>query len=242
MLPKDLHEAPQSPRPIQSDEGKEEAGFEEKESGDHTGDPLILEMEIEEAEDEGDLEEVEVPVISAGHSMGAPKTMRELAEDAERQRSLTADKGDKEVEILSTSPTQTAPSQVSVSPANGRQTRKSGRFRTAPTASSSPNTKPVKTGTPKVTLKLPQANTPRRTRKRARDVSDSDASHGSDVESEVEVAAPTPKRARKSTGRGNAAAAVVPKSDRVLRSRAPKSAAQLQEEREQEEAYRRAIQ
>ena len=75
------------------------------------------------------------------------------------------------------------------------------------------------------------ASRSRKRRKVASDSSDAEAHGATGPSTQVSPA----KRARK-------AAPPVPASTRVLRSRAPKSAAKIREEREMEEAYRRAVQ
>ena len=228
------------------------------------------------------LEEVSIPSLDTGQATpvgGAPKTMRELAEDAERNRLESVDGASGNVDAARQLPlvstTQTSPT-IEPARANGRATR-NGRRNTSVAAidmaSGSGSGGRDEADTPKVTLKLP-ATPARKSRKRSRaDESDADNDEGlaesdldvvlveSDSESDAAAVgdsgrrrASRAKRARKDDGASAGAAggrrgrrrptqppAPVPKSDRVLRTRVPKSAAKVQDERAQELAYRRAV-
>ncbi|KAH9947442.1 Rad4-domain-containing protein [Amylocystis lapponica] len=117
---------------------------------------------------------------------------------------------------------QTADAQVATAAPSGTGSDARGKTTGANTRSTRPGA-PSKKATPK--------SDARRTRKRARQGDAGGASGGEDT---TAVRAPPAKRAR-------AGPAHVPAPTRVLRARTAKSAAQIQEEKEMEAAYRRAV-
>ena len=140
----------------------------------------------------------------------APKTMRELAEDAARAQQQVEKSEGAEVEML-----------VSKEPSKSQGRRSA----IANTSNAAPGTTSPSVSTPSRST-APRRKAPR-TGKRAR------ASSVTDSE-EITQKKPSPsKRARR-------AAAPVPVSDRVLRTRLPKSAERVNEEKEMEEAIRKA--
>lgn len=170
-----------------------------------------------------DIEEDEAPPSAMVQTNGAakavvPKSMRELAESAEHAMPAEPD----EVLVL--------PSLVPHTPEPGP------RARTLRTAQTSARTSRSGTNTP--ARRATARAAPRRGRKRTRD--DNGTDEDTDDEAEVEDSAPPAATPAKRARTVKAAEPVV-KSDRVLRSRRGKSAAQVEEEREQEAAYRRAI-
>lgn len=241
-LPRNLHEVLKSPSPATAtDRLPENHSMEQHKDVDvdevaTSGGPYPFDVDgnSQEQELEDSLEEVAIPPLSAGQATpsGVPKTMRELAELAEQEQMKITEGSVDEAEQLPSTSTLPAASTPTSTPAavNGRSTRNSAS--TPATASASAK----KVGTSKVTLKLP----PRRNRKRARagSTSVSDADADADAQPDTAVAQPSPaKRSRKAAS----ASATVPKSDRVLRTRAPKSTSKIEEEREMEKAFRRAI-
>ena len=174
----------------------------------------------DDAEDEP-LEEVPMPMPMPNGTSGAvPMSLQEFAEAAEKAREdLQEDVAD---EVPGTVPEPET--TMVVSRTRGRSTRSNTSTPAGP-----------KTGLAngKGNAKRPA---PRRGRKRMRGESPTESESESLSEPEPAKAAPA-KRAR--TAKAPAPPAV--KSDRVLRSRKSKSEAKLVEEREQEEAYRRAV-
>lgn len=176
---------------------------------------------IPDSEGEDDLQEIDIPSVEPVRvgTNGAPKTMRELAEAAEREQ---VDDGlSDEVEII---PTLNV-AQRAIEKASGNNTPSPrGRSRKGATTPT--------TSTPK---KSANGRASTRVRKRARDEVESQGQPSDEEES----APPTPsKRAR---SRAAPATPVIEKSDRVLRSHRGKSETKLAEEKELEKAYRRAI-
>ncbi|KAK7690126.1 hypothetical protein QCA50_006775 [Cerrena zonata] len=218
-LPRSVYAAPRSPTSLHTPNQAEEAVNRLDDSQDQP-DPLEI---IPDSEGEDDLQEIDIPteVPEPVITNGVPKTMRELAEAAEREQ---ADKSsDDEVEIIA----MPSIAQRAIDKANGKNTPSSrGRSRkgtSTPTAS---------TSSPK---KTPKGRTSARTRKRPREEVDSEG-QPSDEEQRVHTPSKRPRsRAAPTTPVG------VEKSDRVLRSRRGKSETKLAEEKEMEKAYRRAI-
>lgn len=196
--------------------------------------PSALEI-IPDSEGEEELLEITIPSEEPTRAIanGAPKTMQELAEAAEREQAdkdrnkLSEDED--EVEDISVS---NIVAQRAIEKTNGKSTP-SPRGRTRKGARTATASKP------KTTPKKPangRAST--RSRKRAREEVDSEEDQAANEEREEENV-PTPsKRAR---SRAAPTTPVVEKSDRVLRSRRGKSEAKIVEEKEMEKAYRRAI-
>ncbi|KAI0087722.1 hypothetical protein BDY19DRAFT_892387 [Irpex rosettiformis] len=202
--------------------------------------PLRMEtFDIEDAHDIGP--DTDTPVLgSLTRAGGAPKTMRELAEEAVAVGPL-----EQQHENGISSPTQTGvtvrsnstASPVPATPSNGRRAdggRNASR-RGARAGASNGTTKSATASSSKVKSTPPQA---RRGRKRVREeiVIDSD---DEDEDDEDGGGDGTTKRSRHTSIQPPVVQ--VPRSDRVLRSRKSKTEAQLQEEKEQEAAYRRAI-
>ncbi|KDQ62732.1 hypothetical protein JAAARDRAFT_190020 [Jaapia argillacea MUCL 33604] len=162
--------------------------------------------------DEEDMEEVMISAFQPNGDSRAPKTMRELAEDAARRQTPVVSPGSaakedaEEYQPSPPSPSHTAPNRKPV------DTRRS------------------RTGTPASAAKPRGGN--RRASKRTR--ADSVCSMSGD-DADAQNVRPSPAK------RGKTVPTQVVKSDRVLRARAPKDPNKLQEEREHEEAYRRAI-
>ncbi|KAI0373881.1 Rad4-domain-containing protein [Pilatotrama ljubarskyi] len=218
---------------------------EEEEAEEHVlrGDKLQV-IDGEGEHDDDDMEDV----VVAPQLNGAPKTMQELAEEAARRNDTAKDGSANAVEELafaapatppvgeqkpangsrSTRTSKAASKSGTSTPRNGAATREKGRgnARGGKAASASSSS----------TLK------PRRTRKRTRaEAEDSEASSSEDGRGEAsEVdALPTPSPAKRA--RAKKPPPPVPPSTRVLRTRGQKSASKIQEERETEEAYRRAV-
>ncbi|KAI0947082.1 hypothetical protein AcV7_009609 [Taiwanofungus camphoratus] len=170
--------------------------------------------EIEGSED--DAMEIVPPVQSECKTSSIPKSMLELAQAAAGQDDEGQDTD--HLPLPSSLPDDSAAGEE-----NGRATRTSTH---APRSG---------TKTPRGTLQkrrgTSQSDT-RRTRKRRRE----DAS-SADAVSEIESPIPTRSLPAK---RAKSSAPPVPVPTRVLRTRTPKSASKIQEEREREEAYRRA--
>ncbi|KAI0074037.1 Rad4-domain-containing protein [Panus rudis PR-1116 ss-1] len=172
----------------------------------------VLEV-IGDSEDE-DLQEISIP--SRASSGAAPKTMRELAEAMNMESTVEAPVKEEEAVPESAMPTPKL---------NGSGGRKNGRTTALKNQASSRSTPETSRG----------KSTPasRRTRKRARDTTPSDLEASGD---DNPVRVPSTKRSR-----ARPTPPPVPRSDRVLRSRAPKSTSKIQEELDLEDAYRRAI-
>ncbi|KAI0763653.1 hypothetical protein BD413DRAFT_495167 [Trametes elegans] len=215
---------------------------------------------LEYGEDEEEDKDMMEDVVVAPPPNGAPKTMQELAEEAARRAQGPDAAPADGVEELAFSAPVPAPALAPEEKAtNGRSTR-------APRAASQSGTstprgggggargrgrgrgRGLKAGS---TPKAKPRQAPRRTRKRKRadvesddseedeEEADGDAGDGADPAAEAEPATPSPTK--KTRGRARAPAPAVPPSTRVLRTRGQKSAAKMQEEREMEEAYRRAV-
>ncbi|CAL1713034.1 unnamed protein product [Somion occarium] len=212
-LPRSVYAAPKSPSPS-SLQPPSAADNVQEHAGPSNGVPLSLE-EIPDSEGEEELEVVPIPNGGAAIG-GVPMSMRELAEAAERQpkEAPLVD----EVEYFP-SPPPPSVAQRALEKASGKSTPRS-RARTR-----------SGTSTPR-SAKTAKEKTPQKSRKRTRE----------DVESDVETdevqdVVPTPSKRT----RVKPAPPPVVKSDRVLRARKGKSESMLAEERELEEAYRKAV-
>ena len=154
-----------------------------------------------------DMVQQEIPAIATA----VPKTMRELAEDAERQRNESG--SSTPIQQISVSAPIATPMPEVIGSGKGRKTRRGS-------GTSGSAQRPATRST--------------RTRKRAR-LEDSDSEDRATGDHVQIVTGPTPaKRARP-------ASAPVAKSDRVLRARKGKSGDTLREEQEMEAAFKRAI-
>lgn len=166
-------------------------------------------LETMDVDSDAEMEEEVIPDFRESATF-APKTMRELAEDAARERGtvkvVNSSAGDEEYR-LSAPPTPDLISRTTIKlPAIPRAPVKNGR---------------------KKEKALPTIVRPTPRKKRAR--GDDETTQGQESES-----SPT-KRTRMQT------TVAVPTTTRVLRSRVPKSEAQIQEEKEQELAFKRAV-
>ena len=157
----------------------------------------------EEASSEDDMEEI-IHIEPPDAPILVPKTMRELAEDAARRREdrKSEEAGAKKTTPMVQEPTTISTSRVAVSSAGN-----------APAASDANSTTP--NGVTPSRRNAPKRKAPR-TGKRAR------ADNSDDSDGEEQIARPKRSPAK----RARAAAAPVPPSDRVLRTRTPKVAEQ----------------
>jgi xeroderma pigmentosum group C-complementing protein len=177
-------------------------------------------------EDEEPLEEVVIP-DNNGTVAVVPKTMQELAEAAGHTRESIQDDQIEELPSVQQLARPATPQPVNArASTRGRSTRNGTNTPAGP--------KVVSNGTTSV-KKTPA---PRRGQKRARDESATDSD---DERLRATAPAPVISTAAKRSRTAKAAAMPAVKSDRVLRSRKGKTETQLKEEREQEEAYRRAV-
>ncbi|TBU44496.1 Rad4-domain-containing protein [Dichomitus squalens] len=195
--------------------------------GDEQGkEPLSLvnsESAVIEVDDDADgMEEVVVEPKPAR----TPRTMQELAEEAARRDASKNQPIDSEQELVLASLPSTAGAK---SAANGGSTRASrnGTKSGTSTPRASTRGKSKTSAAPK--------NPPRRTRKRTR--SQAEGSDSGLEEEGGEDAGPSPAK----RSRSRAPPPPVAPSSRVLRTRKPKDASTVQEEKEIEAAYRRAI-
>ncbi|KAI0662018.1 hypothetical protein C8Q70DRAFT_909438 [Cubamyces menziesii] len=223
---------------------------------------LVVENGVGEDEDEDeDMMEV-IPV--APQLNGAPKTMQELAEEAAQRNAASSSANAVAVEeltLVAPPPLPPAAPLEKKKAANGRSTRTSSKAASQSGASTPRNGAAASTptrargrgrgrGKAAAASSTPR-QAPRRTRKRKRADTDDSEGEGDNAEASADeahdvasaaapVAAPSPAPVTKKS-RTRAPPAPVPPSTRVLRTRAQKSASQLEEERAQEEAYRRAV-
>ncbi|KAI0352597.1 Rad4-domain-containing protein [Trametes cingulata] len=211
------------------------------------GDKLQI-IDGDEEDDDGD--DMMEGVVVAPQVHGAPKTMQELAEEAARHTDASNHDSENAVEEL----TLAAPATED-KPANGSRST----TRTSRAASKSGTSTPQRGGAATrgkgrgqgrggkaaSSSSTPKKGGPRRARKRTRaeaeaDDSEEDAEEDEgDFEGEESHARPTLSPAKRA--RAKKPPPPVPPSTRVLRTRAQKSASKVQEEREMEEAYRRAV-
>ena len=179
---------------------------------------------------------------------GAPKTMRELAEAVATEQEQQPDAPYSAIQTVPSSSSLRDRSSPIVGISNATQAHRnttttySTTTTTTTTKVSNGKTKPRTRGTSATTS--PAKSTPRRKRKRTRQ--DIDTSESEPETDDDDGEDPTIKRSRRASGVVQpppiaTSSSTVPKSDRVLRTRKQKTAAQLQEEKEQERAYRRAI-
>lgn len=168
-------------------------------------------------------EELEAAVPQAnGPTNGIIMSMQQLAEAADRDREDDQGPADGAGGLPSPSSvprTLTPTAAVAPSPLPARRNGRPGRG--GPAAAKVTNGKAV------------SATPPWRGRKRARE--------GGATDSEVDAPVPEKPALSKRSRTEKPAPEPVVRSDRVLRSRRQKTAAQVQEEREEEEAYRRAV-
>ncbi|GBE85109.1 Rad4-domain-containing protein [Sparassis crispa] len=215
-LPKNLHEMPRTSTTISlapsRDTRSASLKLDEVEDVQTPAAAYTLTLDENHDEDE-DLEEIVVPIhMQPGTAI--PKSIRELAEDAARQQ---ADLSHEEEESRPVS--------------SLAQDNKSDATKGTSTPSRSARSTRSGTGTPAATSRKAKASaqpSPRRSRKRPRKDADNE-----DAESEPEIATASPSKRTRASAPGS--------SDRVLRTRVPKSATQVQEEKDMELAYRRAV-
>jgi xeroderma pigmentosum group C-complementing protein len=189
---------------------------------------LTLEV-IEDGDGDEDMEQVAPTAVSLTEDMPLrePKTMRELAADAARARASRTS-SDSEVEVLDSPPRK--PGRGSGRNARTTNSANSVRGKMTRTRSSAP--RPASNDIIADTQPTASRRSTRQTaRKRMREEED-DPSESFEADAEASDARPPRTR------RGAAAPAVSEK--RVLRPRKRKTAAQLEEEDEMEEAYRQA--
>ena len=210
-LPRNLHEVESSPMITQSTPRNNGSTVDLHSVGTSNARPGAEEV-IEDSEEE--IVEIPKPSHDAVIPLGAPKTMQELAQHiADQSGEVIVVSGDEEMEVE-------LPGQLSVeitSETNGKNRA----------------TRDKRGTTTKTTKQLkPATNTSRRvTRKRGRPSN----TEGDSSDLEVLDGPSSPRKRRKT----KTPTAIV-KSDRVLRTRIPKSASKAREEREIEEALERA--
>lgn len=154
---------------------------------------------------------------------GAPKSMAELAALHSVHQSAVGSRASSTAMVARDQPAAAEAEAYRPSPASA-STKATPRGRGANHASSSGKSTPSRARGP-----------PAKGKKRARAGSTS-------ADSDVADGPNQPPPTKRTRGRASAPApAPTPASERVLRSRRGKSVAQLQQEREQDEAYRRAI-
>lgn len=177
---------------------------------------LVLEtFDIEE--DDEPLEKVQIPEVDTPAS-GAIRSMAELAAaHAQMQEDLEGDPA-----------LETQPEPAAQAPALRASTRTSRSGTSTPAKANGKATNGNSNGGEAATRKLPA----RRGRKRTRDSGENDHGDSANIDEPAQA-----KRAKRAHG----AAAPAVKSDRVLRSRRGKTEGQMQAEREQGEAFRRAV-
>ncbi|KAG6831023.1 hypothetical protein H0H87_006512 [Tephrocybe sp. NHM501043] len=187
----------------------------------------------EDSDVDMELEEVIIskPQLREQNGRGAaPKTMQELAEDLARRNNTEDDDYDEYIDTnaLGTSSSARGPGEHGViqsnsSPRSLRVTLKLPNNPATSSGTSTPGGKDV--ASRRTSARLPRKAKPK---KRARD-------DDTDYETDEDISPPTPKK------RATKMAENLPAPTRTLRPRASKSAAQMKEAEEQEEAYRRAI-
>ncbi|KAI0821974.1 hypothetical protein BC628DRAFT_1460116 [Trametes gibbosa] len=208
---------------------------------------------IEDGGDE-DAEMEDVAVAAAPQLNGAPKTMQELAEAAARH---VANDDEESAGTPAARTPAAAPEQKAAANAGSGTGRSTRAARSGARGASRSGTRTPAAARRKGRGKAASASTstsmststPRRARKRKREEAsedeglasseDDDERTGDDGASGVDP--PPPAAANTPRARARPSAAPVPPSTRVLRTRAPKSASAVQEEREREAAYRRAV-
>ncbi|KAM5533626.1 hypothetical protein V8D89_012739 [Ganoderma adspersum] len=186
-----------------------------------------LEVEGPGSEDDDAMEEV---VVDAPPPARTPKTMQELAEEAAHRNGNANQPMDDEEELVIAAPPQ--PVGEKATP-NGRSTRVSRSGAKSGTSTPRPNTR----GKGKASAAASTSKTaPRRTRKRTRSqVEHSDSDREGEEDGEVDE----PSTVKKP--RTRAPPPPAEPSTRVLRTRKPKDADKVREEKEVEAAFRRAI-
>jgi len=214
------------------------------------------ELETMDVDSDGGLEEVPITVPESrdqSEPSSAPKTMRELAEDAARQDRLRnedtsgsdSDAGGDlfETDTYRPSPRPSRDRRLADSGVPPRPLRVnlklSGNTASKTTPSGALDVTPTSTkqrkGARRTRAPPRHASAQGKSKKRARD-DDSDEH----TTAEEDSSAPTPKK--RATGLAKASTTTTPApSTRTLRPRAPKTPVQLQEAEEREEVYRRAI-
>lgn len=215
----------------------------------------IVQAGHEGEDDDAMMEDVPLPVAEPLRLNGAPKTMQELAEEAARRSVSTHTAKKTEQEELALNLTSTAaPSSVvagglEAGEDSGRRTRSSAsragttgknagaanvRTGGSARASGAGGTPTPRTRTRPFAKSRPAKSTPQ-SRKRTRAQAD-----GSDSDAEVDEDRPASSPVKKTT-RARAPPPAIAPSTRVLRTRKPKEAEKVQEEKELEDAYRRAV-
>ncbi|KIM40899.1 hypothetical protein M413DRAFT_19059 [Hebeloma cylindrosporum] len=220
-----------------------------------------LEEEEETMDVDSDMMEEVGSLSRRRHHQHVPKTLQQMAEDAARQQELDAgaEKKDDEIEeILMTSPITAAAG------GGARRTRAATIKVPLPAKLLTPNVPSSTRSTPSLAsgMKVKSSSkqqrssirraplrkiTTKRKRTKARsesdseDLSDQEEDENGDEDDEV-ASRPSPsKRARGKTAATAVAPVATPPSTRTLRPRATKTAAQVEEERQSEAAFRSAV-
>jgi len=193
---------------------------------DTNGDvPDVMSYDVELMDVDSDIDDV-IPMLPAsGNGAGAPKTMRELAEDAARKEK-NANLSGRDDESTDGEDYDPSPSVSTLVDKSKRLTRSSGATYTTGTPTGGRNTPATKRKAP--------VQSKRRGSAKKRAIND-------EVESDTEV-----QNQSSTAKRGRIRAAVVPAltttaPTRVLRPRSSKSHTQIQEEKEREEAFQQAV-
>lgn len=231
-LPRNPHEVPRSPDPRIDDTVAAGLAPSAKMRGANIPDAMpsvSFTVETFDIEDLGVHDTSESASVSVAKTFTEPRTMRELAELAGRAEGEQDD--DDGMRVGTTIEATTTAARASETHTNGVDKSRNGRRNTR----SRTGTPRTRNGTSGAGAANDTKSTQPSSRKRKREESAPDSESNEPETDAVESSAPA-KRSRTSK-----APEPVPKSDRVLRTRQSKTAAQLQEEKEQEAAYRRAI-
>ncbi|PIL22401.1 hypothetical protein GSI_15089 [Ganoderma sinense ZZ0214-1] len=187
-------------------------------------------LEVEGSGSEDDDDAMEEVVVDAPPLARTPKTMQELAEEAARRNGDANHRADDEEELVIAAPPLATGEKAA---ANGRKTSASRSRTKSGTSTPRPNTR----GKSKASAASTSKAAPRRTRKRTRSqVEHSDSDREEEGGGEANPPGSTVKKPRT-----RAAPPPAEPSTRVLRTRKPKDADKVREEKEMEAAYRRAI-
>ncbi|KAF8157998.1 hypothetical protein B0H34DRAFT_707119 [Crassisporium funariophilum] len=198
--------------------------------------PDFITYDLETMDVDPDMEEILTqPPETASTRIFIPKTMQEMAEEATNQRAIDGAVDEEELDM--TLPPQADPSAVTAAP-------KTTLKITLPSKASNSNNASSGGGTPGITKadgkssRTPRPASRRSKRKRLRkdDREDSDSANSSDEKDDDELQPSPNKRVRV-----KATPVSTPQSTRTLRPRASRTTAQIESERQNEEAYRRAV-
>ncbi|TCD70140.1 hypothetical protein EIP91_004610 [Steccherinum ochraceum] len=209
-LPRDVHDKPKTPPPVAS---RFIPMLGELDDAPAPGPSTTALRPVALGEDDFDEDDMDMVEEVIPTPAAVPKTMRELAEDAERERKKSGYSSPVE-ELLPPSVPLVAPTPKINGRTNDRKSQ-SG------------------TGTPTTRGRAKATSTRKRTRREA--TSDPEVD---DEVVEVEVRPAPAKRARPTP---TPKATPTVKSDRVLRTRKSKTEEQMREEKEMEAAYRKAV-